>query len=378
MLEMADREKAGREIAGRVCGWLCIRQTVGSVAVHGWRRRRDVGQRHSRSVQLRLRRVQRRLSWRQGHHPKTPRHRQTVCVTAPAAAPVISNWCHAGEVLAPLRTAITAAITTDYLQQSYKQKKSLTSVQYSVSCIAYVRIEQSFNWKSGCATVKMLHDFVARWSCATKLHDKIASVTSVLTCSYAHKCAVLKSRSSRQNMCNSTYMWNWNSKIRFTCSEIWIENYVPLKWVCMHNILLKLISSFSTCRPIPIRCIFIVQRYSGAVFAVVVCLSVWCGCSAPAAEWLDSSAVDIAELAHVAGESILCREGWRRGSSKWLWRGLVICIVVVCECFCAWNCCRKRLTATQCLQHPWLKVRTVAYPERDRGRPPRPKSIYDI
>jgi len=39
----------------------------------------------------------------------------------------------------------------------------------------------------------------------------------------------------------------------------------------------------------------------------------WCGCSVSAAEWLDSSAVGIA---HAAGESILCREGWRRDSSQ--------------------------------------------------------------
>ena len=34
----------------------------------------------------------------------------------------------------------------------------------------------------------------------------------------------------------------------------------------------------------------------------------------PTAEWLDSSAVSIAHLAHAVGESILCHEGWWRGS----------------------------------------------------------------
>ena len=41
-----------------------------------------------------------------------------------------------------------------------------------------------------------------------------------------------------------------------------------------------------------------------------------CGCSVPTAEWLDSSAVGIVQLAHAAGESILSREGWRRGCSQ--------------------------------------------------------------
>ena len=39
----------------------------------------------------------------------------------------------------------------------------------------------------------------------------------------------------------------------------------------------------------------------------------WCGCSVSAAECFDSSVVGIA---HAAGESILCRDGWRRGSSQ--------------------------------------------------------------
>jgi len=39
-------------------------------------------------------------------------------------------------------------------------------------------------------------------------------------------------------------------------------------------------------------------------------------CVVPAAECLDSSAVGIARLAHAVGESILCREGRRRGSSR--------------------------------------------------------------
>ena len=42
-------------------------------------------------------------------------------------------------------------------------------------------------------------------------------------------------------------------------------------------------------------------------------VALWCGCSVPAAEWLDSSAVGCAQLAHAADESILCRYGWRRG-----------------------------------------------------------------
>jgi len=57
-----------------------------------------------------------------------------------------------------------------------------------------------------------------------------------------------------------------------------------------------------------------VQHYAKAVYAIVVCLSVWCACSIPAAEWLDSSAVGTAQLAHVVGKSILCHKGWRCGS----------------------------------------------------------------
>ena len=50
----------------------------------------------------------------------------------------------------------------------------------------------------------------------------------------------------------------------------------------------------------------------------------WCGISdrpcgvvvVPAGEISDSNAVGIAQLAHAAGESVLCRAGWRRGSSE--------------------------------------------------------------
>jgi len=38
---------------------------------------------------------------------------------------------------------------------------------------------------------------------------------------------------------------------------------------------------------------------------------------------LDSSAVGIVQLVHAAGESILCREGWRRGSFQATLGGLV-------------------------------------------------------
>jgi len=49
------------------------------------------------------------------------------------------------------------------------------------------------------------------------------------------------------------------------------------------------------------------------IACIDVVLWVWCGCSVPAAEWLDSSAVG---TAHAAGESMLCCERWRRGSSQ--------------------------------------------------------------
>jgi len=68
---------------------------------------------------------------------------------------------------------------------------------------------------------------------------------------------------------------------------------------------------------IRIWCIFIARRYASAVYAVVVRPSVRCGCSIQAAERLDSSAVGIAQIvAHAARESIICRDGWRRGSSQ--------------------------------------------------------------
>jgi len=52
-------------------------------------------------------------------------------------------------------------------------------------------------------------------------------------------------------------------------------------------------------------------------------VSVWCGCCIPSAEWLHSSAVGIAQLAHAVDECILCHEGWRCGLPKLLWGGLV-------------------------------------------------------
>jgi len=39
-----------------------------------------------------------------------------------------------------------------------------------------------------------------------------------------------------------------------------------------------------------------------------VALALCCGYVVPAAEWLDSFAVDIAQLAHAVGESIFYRE----------------------------------------------------------------------
>jgi len=43
-----------------------------------------------------------------------------------------------------------------------------------------------------------------------------------------------------------------------------------------------------------------------------------CECSVPTAEWLDSSVVQgmTQLIAHEVGESIFCRDGWRRGSSQ--------------------------------------------------------------
>jgi len=41
-------------------------------------------------------------------------------------------------------------------------------------------------------------------------------------------------------------------------------------------------------------------------------VALWYGCSVPMAEWLDLSAVDIAQLAHAVDECILRRDGWWR------------------------------------------------------------------
>ena len=50
-----------------------------------------------------------------------------------------------------------------------------------------------------------------------------------------------------------------------------------------------------------------------------MCPSVWCAYGVPAAEWLDSSAVGIAQLAHATGESIDCRKGGDAALPKLLW-----------------------------------------------------------
>jgi len=59
-----------------------------------------------------------------------------------------------------------------------------------------------------------------------------------------------------------------------------------------------------------------VENFS-TVYAIIVCPSLQCGCSILVVKWLDSSAEDIAlVVAHAAGESILCHEGWQCGSSQ--------------------------------------------------------------
>ena len=69
-----------------------------------------------------------------------------------------------------------------------------------------------------------------------------------------------------------------------------------------------------------------IRRYASVKYAIVLCPSVWCGCSIPAAEWLDSSAVGIAQLAQAVGESIFCHEGGDAALPNWLWGGLVLII----------------------------------------------------
>jgi len=67
-------------------------------------------------------------------------------------------------------------------------------------------------------------------------------------------------------------------------------------------------------------------------YMLSLCPSMQCGCSILAAEWLDSSAVGIAQIiAHTAIESILCRvrEEWQWVLPRWLWGGLVILLTIV-------------------------------------------------
>jgi len=46
-------------------------------------------------------------------------------------------------------------------------------------------------------------------------------------------------------------------------------------------------------------------------------MALWCWANVPADDWLDSSAVGIAQqVAHAAGESILLHEGWLCSSSQ--------------------------------------------------------------
>jgi len=72
---------------------------------------------------------------------------------------------------------------------------------------------------------------------------------------------------------------------------------------------------------IRIWCIFIAQRYASTVCAIVVCLSVQCGCS-------------VHLVAHAVGESILCCEGWWHGSSQ-------MTLVSICSCCCNMSRWRK-------------------------------------
>ena len=84
---------------------------------------------------------------------------------------------------------------------------------------------------------------------------------------------------------------------------------------------------------------FISRRYARAVYAIIMCPSVWCGCSVPAAdwaEWLDSSAIVIAQLVHAASESISAVRGGDMALPKLLWDFLLLLWLFVCGCSWRW------------------------------------------
>ena len=125
-------------------------------------------------------------------------------------------------------------------------------------------------------------------------------------------------------------MWHWHCIVdvsypwlsdwtclqwHYTASPIqnWQVHFLHERWICSSSQITWwhwgdrmycLIFFAFYVRQIWIWCIFIAWRSTRVVCAIVLCLTVWCGCSILAAEWLDLSTVGIAQLAHAAGESI--------------------------------------------------------------------------
>jgi len=98
------------------------------------------------------------------------------------------------------------------------------------------------------------------------------------------------------------------------------------------------------------------------------------------AEWLDLSAVGIAQLAeHEVSESILCCEGQWCALSKWLWGEIIIIIIIVLYCIMyIVLCCDFFVFATSW----WLKIYnllliTAIYNFRERNESAKMHEKYD-
>jgi len=106
---------------------------------------------------------------------------------------------------------------------------------------------------------------------------------------------------------------------RGVATQVFTNYFVAPRW---EDVLLDL---FPLCvGEIRILCVFLSCNAMLAQCMPSSCPSVWCGCSVPAAEWLDSSAMGIAQLVHTAASLFTAVRDGDAVLPKWLWGGLVM------------------------------------------------------